>query len=301
MSPNSYTYAADGTRLAQYRWAPAAGVRPREGGIYLLHGLSEHMGRYDHVARALAAQGWRVAAHDHRGHGHSAGAPASLRRQDDLVDDAAACIEACTAEWGRPPVVIGHSLGGLVAVRLGLRHRVRLAGLVLASPPFMVRVPGWTRRALQWLADHHPDARIPYGLTPAKVSHDRQVVAAFKADRLVHRCITGRLARFIDETGREVLAEAPMLCHPTLLLVAGDDSIVAPEGSRLFAQRAPAGLLRLRWYDSAWHELFNETPAIAEAVLADLHGWLDGQFGSTLDQIPLPAPGASPAELAGSP
>lgn len=300
MSPNSYTLAADGTRLACYRW-PAAGPAPREGGIYLLHGLSEHMGRYEHLARDLTRRGWRVAAHDHRGHGQSGGPPASLRQQEDLVEDAAACISAWTEELGRPPVVLGHSLGALVALRLALRHRARVAGLVLASPPFMVRVPGWTRRALQWLAERHPDRRVPYGLTPARVSHDRQVVAAFKADPLVHRCITGRLARFIDQAGGEVLAEAAMLCHPTLLLVAGDDRIVAPEGSRLFAQRAPAGLLRLRWYDTAWHELFNETPAIAGPVYADLHRWLDGHFGGTLDPNPLPAPGASLTELVGSP
>ncbi|WP_376751092.1 serine aminopeptidase domain-containing protein, partial [Achromobacter mucicolens] len=94
--------APDGTPLANYSWPAApnvpppiagledSGARPETAGpgmagpgmarpgkarpsIYLLHGLSEHAGRYDRLARWLTARGWDVGAHDHRGHGRSGG------------------------------------------------------------------------------------------------------------------------------------------------------------------------------------------------------------------------------------
>lgn len=279
MSPISYTPAPDGTRLANYVWPQAGHVPPPLPGpgtpsIYPLHGLSEHAGRYDRLARRLAALGWRVGMHDHRGHGHSEGAPATLATQEDLVIDAAAQLQAWTAAQGRPPVLLGHSLGALVAARLALQRRAELAGLVLASPPFQVRVPGWTKPALTWLALRYPDVRVPHGLAPAAISHDREVVAAFRADPLVHRCITGRLAHFIDQGGREAVRDAAMLPCRTLLLVAGADRIVSANGSRVFASRAPAGLLTMKWYDEAWHELFNEIASLSDPVHADLEHWL---------------------------
>ncbi|SAI70423.1 lipase [Bordetella ansorpii] len=294
MSPISYTPAPDGTPLANYLWEPAAGMAPPLPGpgtpsIYLLHGLSEHAGRYDRLARRLAALGWRVGMHDHRGHGRSEGAPATLATQEDLVLDAASQLRAWTAAQGRPPVLLGHSLGGLVAARIALQRRADLAGLVLASPPFQVRVPNWTKPALTWLALRYPDVRVPHGLPPGNITHDRAIVAAFKADPLVHRCITGRLAHFIEQGGRESLRDAGQLHCRTLLLVAGADRIVASKGSRIFASRAPAGLLTLKWYDGAWHELFNELPHVADQVHADLEQWL---AGLAFDAAPAMAPAA---------
>lgn len=307
MSPISHTPAPDGTRLANYAWPAQPGVPPPLAGpgtpsIYLLHGLSEHAGRYDRLAHRLAALGWHVGMHDHRGHGRSEGARATLRTQEDLVIDAAAQLRAWTDAHGRPPVLLGHSLGALVAARLALQRRAELAGLVLASPPFDLHVPRWSRPALAWLALRYPDIRVPHGLAPARISHDEAVVAAFRADPLVERCITGRLARFIDQGGREALRDAALLPCRTLLLVAGADRIVAAEGSRRFAARAPAGLLTLRWYPHAWHELFNERAELSEPVYADLEDWLAGlRAGMAIPGESLLAERLSPAAHASTP
>ncbi|CAB3932443.1 alpha/beta hydrolase [Achromobacter insolitus] len=293
------TPAPDGTPLANYVWPAAPNVAPPIAGpgtpsIYLLHGLSEHAGRYDRLARWLAARGWAVGAHDHRGHGRSGGRPATLSREDDLVMDAVDRLHAWTRQHGRPPILLGHSLGALVAVRIALRRMADIDGLVLSSPPFVVHVPPWVRRTLTWMSLHAPDLRVPHGLAPARISHDPAVVKAYRSDPLVRRHMTGRLARFVDEGGRESLREAPLLACRTLLMVAGDDSIVAAEGSRQFAQRAPAELLTLRWYDTAWHEIFNETAPIADPVYADLDEWL-ARTAQALSLSPVLAPSAQEA------
>ncbi len=302
MSPISTTPAPDGTLLANYLWPAAPNVpSPLAGAgtpsIYVLHGLSEHAGRYDRLARWLSARGWTVGAHDHRGHGRSGGAPATLTHQEDLVTDAVERLAAWTQAQGRPPILLAHSLGALVAVRIALRGLAELEALALSSPPFVVNVPLWVRRTLTWMSLHAPDLRVPHGLAPARISHDRAVVKAYRSDPLVRRRMTGRLARFVDEAGQEALREAGRLPCRTLLMVAGDDSIVAAEGSRQFAQRAPAELLTLRWYDTAWHEIFNETAPISDPVYADLDEWLT----RTAQALPLRPVLAPSAQEAGSP
>ncbi|MCU6619876.1 lysophospholipase [Achromobacter sp. 77] len=323
MSPISMAPAPDGTPLANYSWPAApnvpppiarledAGARPGMAGpglarpgmarpgkarpsIYLLHGLSEHAGRYDRLARWLTARGWDVGAHDHRGHGRSGGHAATLRDQEDLVTDAVDRLRAWTQRCGRPPILLGHSLGALVAVRIAQRRLADLDGLVLSSPPFAVNVPLWVRRTLTWMSLHAPDLRVPHGLAPARISHDRAVVKAYRADPLVRRRMTGRLARFVDEAGQQALREASLLPCRTLLMVAGDDAIVAAEGSRQFAQRAPAELLTLRWYDTAWHEIFNEAAPIADPVYADLDEWL-ARTAQALSLSPVLVPEAQEA------
>ncbi len=299
LSPISMTPAPDGTPLANYLWPAAPNVPPPIDGpgtpsIYLLHGLSEHAGRYDRLARWLTARGWVVGAHDHRGHGRSSGRPATLVQEDDLVTDAVDRLRAWTRAQGRPPILLAHSLGALVAVRIALRRLVELDALVLSSPPFVVHVPPWVRRTLTWMSRHTPDLRVPHGLAPARISHDRAVVKAYRSDPLVRRSMTGRLARFVDEGGAASLREAHLLSCRTLLMVAGDDSIVAAEGSRQFAQRAPAELLTLRWYDTAWHEIFNETAPIADPVYADLDEWL-ARTAQALSLSPVLTPSAEEA------
>ncbi|CAB3677093.1 Phospholipase ytpA [Achromobacter spanius] len=302
LSPISMTPAPDGTPLANYLWpaapnVPAPITGPGTPSVYLMHGLSEHAGRYDRLARWLAARGWTVGAHDHRGHGRSGGPPATLSHQDDLVHDAVDRLQAWTQAQGRPPILLAHSLGALVAVRIALRRMAELDALVLSSPPFVVNVPLWVRRTLTWMSLHAPDLRVPHGLAPARISHDRAVVKAYRSDPLVRRRMTGRLARFVDENGRESLREAGLLPCRTLLMVAGDDSIVAAEGSRQFAQRAPAELLTLRWYDTAWHEIFNETAPISDPVYADLDEWL----ARTAQALSLPPVLTPSAQEAGTP
>ncbi|VFR38889.1 Lysophospholipase; Monoglyceride lipase; putative [plant metagenome] len=291
LSPISMTDTPDGMQLACYRWEPDPAVAHGRG-IYMLHGLGEHAGRHDRLACWLADRGWQVAAHDHRGHGRSTGHRATLRHPDDLVEDAVRQLRAWSAELAQPPVLLGHSLGGLLAARIGLRGDLPLDGLVLASPPFQVTLPAWKTEALKLLANWAPDLRVGHGLRTLQISHDPIAVRAYYDDPLVHDRMTGKLARFIHDAGAQALADAPTLRWRTLLLVAGADAIVDPAGSRAFADHAPPGMLALRWYDRAWHELFNETPELAAPVYADLDHWL-AQFPQGAPVIPA-TPAANP-------
>nr|MBP6462690.1 alpha/beta hydrolase [Rubrivivax sp.] len=110
----------DGLRLHLQRW-PAPGAA--HGTVQIVHGLGEHIGRYEALAAMLNAAGWHVAGHDHRGHGRSEGARGSIKGRQSLLADLAA-VSDHVRQGGRL-VLLGHSLGGLIAARFvaeGLRN-----------------------------------------------------------------------------------------------------------------------------------------------------------------------------------
>lgn len=283
MSPISITHADDGTPLANYRWEPnpasgaqAHGGGAASGGIYLLHGMSEYAGRYHALAEWLNARGWRVAAHDHRGHGRSGGARAGLRRAEDLVHDAQARLAAFANDLGQAPVLLGHSMGGLVAARLALDASVPLRGLILLSPALKLHLGPTTRQLLGGLARLAPGLPLPHRSLKPRLTHDQVAADTYARDALVNRRITPRLVQFIATEGPKVLARAHTLQTRTLLLVAGDDRVVDASGSRAFASAAPPGKVAMRWYEQAWHELLHESAEIARPVYGDLDTWLAG-------------------------
>ena len=264
----------DGLALHLRHWHVASA----RGTVLIVHGLGEHIGRYAHVAARLNANGWRVAGHDQRGHGRSAGARGALAHGDDLLRDLARVIDATRVAG--PLVLLGHSMGGLIAARFvaeGLQaqpaawHR-GVDALVLSSPALDLGMNLAQKALLAALGPLAPNLALGNGLEPAWISRDPAVVAAYVADPLVHDRVTPRLVRFIVDGGAFALGKAPAWTLPTLLLWAGSDRCVAPAGSRAFAAAAPPGVVRAHCFEALFHEIFNE-PEQGE-VLARLDEWL---------------------------
>ena len=130
----AYT-ASDGENLAVYDW-PLADGRPQRGTVLLVHGLGEHAGRYHAVAHHLNAWGFAVRAYDQYGHGQSDGPRGGLNHDMRLLDDLADMVDATRARTpeGLPLVLLGHSMGGLVAARFVAMHLRPVDALVLSSP-----------------------------------------------------------------------------------------------------------------------------------------------------------------------
>jgi alpha-beta hydrolase superfamily lysophospholipase len=258
------------------------------GTIVIVHGLGEHIGRYAGVAARLNASGWSVVGYDQRGHGTSPGERGRLAGADDLLADLAALLDDVRRESVFPLVLLGHSLGGLVAARFvaGGLETPRPAwqrdvdALVLSSPALDVGLSAIQRGLLATLGAATPNLAVGNGLDPTGVSRDSKVVAAYRADPLVHDRITPRLTRFVADAGPEVLALAPRWRLPTLLLYAGADRLVVPAGSAAFAAAAPRDVVTVRAYPTLYHEIFNEPER--EEVLSVLVDWLDTLPSSTI-------------------
>ena len=267
----------DGLHLAVEDWMPERGTAVR-GMVLLVHGLGEHIGRYEALAQTLNGWGFAVRGYDQHGHGQSAGVPGGLPSDSRLLDDLAEIVDHTRARMAPdlPLILFGHSLGGLVAARFVSLQLRPVEALVLSSPALDAGLNAWQRLLLAVVPRWWPDLRMGNGLDPVFLSHDPQVVADYRADRLVHERISARLGRFIADAGAATLAAAPAWRVPTLLLFAGDDHLVNPEGSRRFARAAPREQLTSLCFETLYHEIFNEKER--RPVLTALRRWLDQRF-----------------------
>ncbi|UGB38161.1 alpha/beta hydrolase [Frateuria soli] len=262
---------ADERRLCVHDW-PRAGA---DAGVLIVHGLGEHAGRYAALAAWSNARGYAVRTYDQRGHGRTPGQRGALSRPLELIDDLAEVYEDFAATRPAPPVLLGHSMGGLVALRAVLDRRVTPPALVLSSPALRAWTPRWEQALAMRLARVLPNLPLRSGLPFEALSHEAAVVDAYRRDPLRSGWITPRLARFIFESGRHCIAMAPTLRVPTLLLVAGADRLVDARGSRAFAEAAKAsGHLTTYVFEELFHELFNEAEPGRSQVLAQLDAWL---------------------------
>jgi alpha-beta hydrolase superfamily lysophospholipase len=194
-----------------------------------------------------------------------------------LVDDLADIVESTRSRMpGVPLVLLGHSLGGLVAAGFVARGVMPVDALVLSSPALATRMNALQKLLLAIVPRIAPNVAVGNGVNPDYLSHDPAVVAAYRADPRVHDRISGRLARFIVEEGELVRSRTPHWDVPTLLLYAGDDRVVDPSGSDAFAAGAPSSLVTARRFPDLWHEIFNERNAAP--VFAALRQWLDARF-----------------------
>jgi alpha-beta hydrolase superfamily lysophospholipase len=281
---SSFSYpSADGRQIAAYRWDPEG--KPRAA-IQLTHGMGEHAGRYDHVAKDLTNAGYVVYAQDQRGHGASAD-PGRLGDLGDggwtaLVADIGVLSARIRAEHpGLPLILLGHSMGSFAVQQYLLDHSADVDGVAL------------TGTAVLDLLEPALDLDQPLDLTmfnapfqPARtdydwLSRDEAVVDAYVADPL---CGFG-----IDtESAKGMFAGARRLADPAQLAglrrslpvyiavgeadpVNGGLTVVHPLVDRLRA----AGLtdITLVTYPSARHEVLNETNS-AE-VIGSLIQWAD--------------------------
>jgi acylglycerol lipase len=263
---------ARGVELYWQGWVPSEAPR---GVLLLCHGLGEHSGRYGHVVDALVPDGWAVYGLDHRGHGRSGGRRAHLDDYADWLSDFDVFRRAVVARHPDLPVfLLGHSMGGQIALAYALDHQDDLRGLVLSAPALASNaVPKAAVPVLRLLAKVGPTLR-PAGIDATRISKDPAVVAAYQADPLVHQGnpTLGLSAALFGQF--DVLPERARTLKLPLLLQHGTlDELTDPAGSRLLESTSGSPDQTVIWYEGLWHEIYNEPER--EKPLADLRGWLD--------------------------
>ena len=290
----------DGVSLFVTDWPLAPGV-PVAGSILLMHGLGEHSGRYAHVVRFFNRCGLVVRSYDHRGHGRSGGKRGDVPDSTTILHDAKLVLDDFahqqTLEYPElpptAPLLFGHSMGGVFAARFATAHLSPLRGLILSSPGLALPLSAIQRGLLKVMSMLAPGVAVPNGLSTNHLSHDPAVAPAYSNDPLVHDKISARLLNSMLEAGAFSLAQASTLAIPTLLLVAGDDHLVDPQGSQRFFDALRPGVGTFHDYEGMYHELFNEIGS--ERVFADLRRWLDAQQMLKTLQTPTPTPVLVPA------
>jgi alpha-beta hydrolase superfamily lysophospholipase len=266
-----WTNPLSGQRIF-YRFWRASRARAT---LIVIHGFAEHSCRYAPFAQALAERGMAVFAADLRGHGRSDGRRGDVSGFERYVDDLAAVTAALgVAVTPGQAGLFGHSLGGLIAIHWSLREPARFGCLCLQAPLLRIGfpVPAWKRFLARQLVRVWPTLALPSGIDPAGLSHDPEVINAYRRDPLVNRLISLRTYVGMLQAMRLAMEQAPQVRPPTLLLYGDQDRIAAPEASRGFFERLGCEK-RIVGYPGCFHELHHE--AVAPAVLDELARWID--------------------------
>lgn len=290
-------------------WTPDG---PPRAVVQLVHGISEHMGRYDHFARYLAGHGFAVCGHDHLGHGHTAAGPEEYgflgekNGWDHLARDVRALSDAERARFPEVPwFLMGHSMGSFVARTCLIRWPELADGCILSGTgqeraPLVafgkavssllcaLRGPN-TRSGLVTslsLGAYNRQFR-PNRTDSDWISRDEAVVDAYCADPL---------CQFVPTVGmfRDMMGGLQFIGRPAnltrmdpetpVLFFSGDHDPVGSNGrgvERVAALFRAAGVrdVTLRLYPGGRHEMLNECNR--EEVYADVLAWLEAHLPNT--------------------
>lgn len=272
--------ADDGVALHHRAWIPEGAPR---AAVLVSHGHGEHGGRYGELARHLAQRGVLVHAIDHRGHGRSGGPRGHVDRFGDYVRDLETWRRAVVAKLPPhiPVFLLGHSLGGLIAIRhLQTHPESGFAGAILSAPllGIAVRAPRWKVALSGFFSRVLP--RLPFSneLDPSMLSTAPGYVEAMMADELLHPTITPRLYTEMGHAMAAAFESKDSLRLPLLVLAPTGDRVVAPEAVARFASACP-GDVDVRRYEGFQHESLNE--AERHRVMDDVTAWLDARIAQS--------------------
>jgi alpha-beta hydrolase superfamily lysophospholipase len=270
-----YWESSDGNKMFGRSWAPDDQPKAM---VLLVHGLGEHICRYDHVAAAMTAKGYILAGFDLRGHGKSGGPRGHIPSYQALMDDITEFIKQAETRFpGLPRFLYGHSLGGNLVINYVLRCNPNVQG-VLATGPWLelaFQPPASQVRLGKLMNRIFPGFTQRSNLNTKGLSHDQAVVTAYEKDPLVHDKITARMFIDIYESGFWALEHATEFPLHLLLMHGSEDPITSAKSSQLFAEKAEDKVTFKKW-DGMDHEIHNEfNQAEVFKVMLD---WLDGHL-----------------------
>jgi len=219
----------------------------------LSHGYGEHISRYDYLAESLTREGATVLGPDHQGHGRSDGERVLIKDFELVIDDLHdVAMRAVDEQPELPIVLIGHSMGGMIAGRYAQRYESELAALVLSGPMF------GSRELLMQLIATDPIPEI--SLDPNTLSRDPDVGAAYAQDPLVwHGSFKRPTLEAMTTTMDRVASGPPLKSLPILWIHGESDALVPVEQTRPVIKHLGADGFQEKIYSGAMHEVFNET------------------------------------------
>ncbi|MBG0740319.1 lysophospholipase [Paeniglutamicibacter antarcticus] len=267
---NEWTFnGTDGERVAR-TWGAAGsrGSAPAPRYVALLaHGYGEHIGRYEYVADYLVDHGAIVHGVDHAGHGKSAGERVVIHDYEDVVTDFHTFSDlARRATADLPLVLIGHSMGGMIAARYAQRYGDELTALVLSGPV----LGRW--QTVDNLLPLDPVPETP--IDPATLSRDSAVGDSYVADPLVwHGAFRRPTLQALKSSLALISRSGNLGALPTLWVQGTDDQLVPLVDSRAGVEQIRGSALTEHIFDGARHEVFNETNK--DEVLAAVTRFVD--------------------------
>jgi len=227
--------------------------------ILFVHGLGEHINRYNEWAGLFSDAGIGFTGVDLPGHGASDGRRGHIRNFSLTDEMTGILMDHIKSTFpGIPLLLYGHSLGGVIVLDYILRKSPEINGAIVTSPWLKLAFqPGKLKLMLASVMKIIiPGLIQPSGLIPEQISQDKDIVTAYLTDNHVHDRISVSLFNGAMSAATHSLDNSHNLKVPLLLMHGKDDLITSPEGSCEFA--AGTDFAELKIWEGGYHELHNE-------------------------------------------
>lgn len=244
--------------------------------IILIHGIGEHVQRYNYWADLFKKEGIGFAGVDLPGHGRSEGKRGHIKNYSQLAEMIDILLTSCRKTFpGVPVFLYGHSLGGGILLDYILKKNPKIKGAIASAPLLRLGFePPKSKLILASVMRYLlPGLIQSTGLNTAYLSHDLNVVEKYKTDPLVHDKISVSLFQGSMEAASYSLLHAVELKVPTLIIHGSDDMLTSPEGSKEFAGKTKMAELKI--WEGGYHELHNEP--FKEEVFRYIINWINKQ------------------------
>jgi alpha-beta hydrolase superfamily lysophospholipase len=242
--------------------------------IVLVHGIGEHIHRYDHWATLFNKEGIGFVGVDLPGHGLSEGRRGYIKNYSQVGEMIDILLTTCQKTFpGIPIYLYGHSLGGGIVLDYILHKNPKVKGVIVSGPLLRLgfEPPKFKLILASVMKNILPGLLQPTGLNPNHISHDEAVVEKYISDPLVHGKISVSLFHASMTAAKYSLSHASELKIPTLVMHGGDDLLTSPEGSREFTGKT--SMAELKIWDGGYHELHNEP--FKEEVFKYIMNWIN--------------------------
>jgi len=269
----------DGLSLFTQSWTPKTHVRAT---VFLAHGYAEHSGRYEFLANSLTKVGIRLVTHDSRGHGKSGGDRGLIPNINVLTEDFKQVVEFERTHnpVGRPIILFGHSMGGLVATMLAVNEPDLHELLVISSPFFRptLQPAKWQVAMIRLIANVFPNLPVT-NFDSNELSRISEVVRLYDEDPLVYRgWLKARSAFSLINGGKVAFLRTKDLKRPLLVVHGGRDPTASPSVSSEFVAKAAPADKTLQIYKDSLHEVFNDLDG--PKALDNVVTWIENRIGT---------------------
>jgi alpha-beta hydrolase superfamily lysophospholipase len=268
--------AFDSTKLLVRHYRPSAGKAART--LLIVHGMAEHVQRYEHIARFIVDRGWNLVIPDLRGHGRSGGEPTHVRDFRDYVLDMQSVRKHFHLKRRRT-ALLGHSMGGLIALRTMQIFPGCAAAMVLMSPllGLNISVPTLTFTTGRVLSLLAPRTRFRSSIDPAAATSNPRTIEAKLQEPEINRTVTARWFFAMRASLRAAWAEADQVRVPLLMMQSGQDRIVDALASAEWFRVAGSHDKAFHCLENNLHELHNEPDW--EQTVSMVLDWLEPRVG----------------------
>ena len=232
--------------------------------VILIHGLGEHIRRYDEQFNYFNSKKMVCLSADLKGHGRSEGPRGIWNSIEDHYEIIDKLVDIVFSKYkGLPLVLYGHSMGGNIAAGYVINKRPKINGLILTGAAIKTPkdLPLFLINAVLSGPSFIKNRVIPNGLNLQSLCTDQKIVEMYKADPLVHDRVSLGAGAIILKNAKSLLQYKIENNFPVLLMHGENDKICYPSGTKMLQEIFTKKVV-LKFWPNRLHEIHNDIDKI---------------------------------------